>query len=296
MRLQRRAGTRGRRNKYRLSHEPLETRLALSAVATTMAMDPTASGMIGQVATAPVVVIDRSDDARCLGPAPSRQHHEAGPFRRVWPLSIRLSEPTGTYRAKIKARNGSGQVSKAAMTVTKGDAVIAWIDTMIQVVKADIANVGMASRTLAMVSGAVYDAVNDIDRTGSVYKFDVPAAPGASASAAASEAAYTVLSALDPIMEPLLEVRMAQSLAAEPSASAAAAGVNVGREVAQSMLAWRANDGSSAQSRTSLARPQASGDPPRRLTRPPGAPNGARSRHSRSQNRRPPSSPRPLPP
>ena len=104
------------------------------------------------------------------------------------------------------------------MTVTRGDAVIAWIDTMIEVIKADIANVGMASRTLAMVSGAVYDAVNDIERTGSVYKFDVPAPPGASASAAASEAAYTILSALDPVMEPLLEVRMAQSLAAVPSA------------------------------------------------------------------------------
>ena len=72
-----------------------------------------------------------------------------------------------------------------------------------------------------MVSGAVYDAVNDIERTGSVFKVDVHAPRGASASAAASEAAYTVLSALDPIMEPLLEVRMAQSLAAVPSASAA---------------------------------------------------------------------------
>jgi hypothetical protein len=117
---------------------------------------------------------------------------------------------------------------------------------MIQVVKADIANVGMASRTLAMVSGAVYDAVNDIDRTGSVYKVDVHAPRGASASAAASEAACTVLSALDPVMEPLLEVRLAQSLAAVHSASASRAGINVGREVAQGMLSWRANDGSAA--------------------------------------------------
>jgi hypothetical protein len=96
-----------------------------------------------------------------------------------------------------------------------------------------------------MVSAAVYDAVNDIERTGSVFKFDVKAPSGASASAAVSGAAYSVLSALDPSMAPLLQVRMAQSLAAEPSARASAAGVQVGREVAQGILAWRANGGSS---------------------------------------------------
>ncbi len=132
------------------------------------------------------------------------------------------------------------------MAVNQGDAVIAWIDTAIEVIKADIANVGLASRTLAMVSGAVYDAVNDIERTGAVYKVNVQAPPGASASVAASEAAYTVLSALDPDMDALLEVRMAQSLAVVPSATARAGGVQVGQEVAQGILAWRANDGSSA--------------------------------------------------
>jgi hypothetical protein len=159
---------------------------------------------------------------------------------------FKVREPAGTYVVKIKARDRAGQVSQAAMSVTKGDAVVAWIDTMIQVIKDDPANVGLASRTMAMVSGAVYDAVNDITHTGSVYKFDVHAPKGASPSAAASEAACTVLSSLDPSMQSLLDARLAQSLAAEPSASAAAAGVQVGRQVAQDMIAWRANDGSAA--------------------------------------------------
>ena len=58
--------------------------------------------------------------------------------------------------------------------------MLAWEATMAEVIKDDAANVGLASRTLAMVSGAIYDAVNDIERTGSVYKFDLQAPAGAS--------------------------------------------------------------------------------------------------------------------
>jgi membrane-associated phospholipid phosphatase len=246
IRQRNRAGTAARRRTCRLRLELLETRQVLSTVSTIVAMDPTASGMIGQVATARVTVI-----AGQTMPNASVQLHlgkttKLGHSDGSGHYHFKVAEPSGTYLVKIKARNHAGDVSKTSMTMTKGDAVIAWVDTMDEVIKADIANVGMASRTLAMVSGAVYDAVNDIDRTGTVYMFDVRAPRWASASAAASEAAYTVLSALDPAMKPLLEVRMAQSLAAVRSARASQAGVNVGREVAESMLAWRANDGSAA--------------------------------------------------
>ncbi len=246
IRQRNRAKTGAQLRRYQLRLERLETRQVLSTVSTVVAMDPTASGMIGQVATARVMVIDGQTMPDALVQLHFGKTTKLGRSDGTGHYRFKLSEPSGTYLVRIKARNDAGQVSKTSMTVTKGDAVVAWIDTMIQVVKADIANVGMASRTLAMVSGAVYDAVNDIDRTGSVYKFDVHAPRGASAAAAASEAAYTVLSALDPVMEPLLEVRMSQSLAAVHSASASQAGVNVGREVAQGMLAWRANDGSAA--------------------------------------------------
>ena len=251
--------------------------------------------MIGQVATARVMVIEGQTmpDASVrlhLGKTTKLGHSDGSGH-----YQFKVSEPSGTYLVKIKARNHAGQVSKASMTVTKGDAVIAWIDTMIQVIKADIANVGLASRTLAMVSGAVYDAVNDIDRTGSVYKVDVQAPGGVRFGRGVRGGLHGAVG-LDPSMEPLLEVRMAQSLAAVPSASASAAGVQVGREVAQGILAWRANDGSAATVPYVPARLPASGGPRRRLTRSPGGPSGARSRHSRSRNRRPPSSRRHLPP
>jgi hypothetical protein len=246
IRQRHRAGIGTRRKKLSMVLEPLEIRQVLSTVPTTMAMDSTADGMIGKIATARRMVIEGQTMPDSLvridvgGITKLGHSNGAGHFR------FSVSERTGTYLVKVKARNLAGAISKASMTVTEGDAVIAWIDTTIEVIKADPTNVGLASRTMAMVSAAVYDAVNDIERTGSVFKVDVQAPAGASPSAAASEAAYTVLSALDPSMQPLLDTTLNQSLAAVPSSSAAAAGVVVGQEVAKGILAWRANDGSSA--------------------------------------------------
>jgi hypothetical protein len=213
---------------------------------TSMLMNPTASGMIGQVATAPIVVIDGHTlpDAKVvlrLGKV-----ERVGRSDSAGDFEFRVDVPAGSYHARLKVRDETGQTSSALMPITKGDAVVAWIDTMVDVIKADIANVGLASRTLAMVSGAVYDAVKSIDHMGSAYKFEVQAPAGASASAAASAAADKVLSSLDPIMLPLLDARMAQSMAAVPSATAATEGAAVGDQIGQDMLAWRANDGSAA--------------------------------------------------
>ncbi len=132
------------------------------------------------------------------------------------------------------------------MTMTRGDAILAWINTTIDVIRADVGNVGLASRTLAMESAAAYDAVNDIEHTHAVYKVDAPAPRWASPEAAASEAAYTVLSSLDPNSAPLLVATMAQSLAAVPAGPSRDAGVAVGRKVAEGILNWRADDGSAA--------------------------------------------------
>ena len=239
-------GPRRRSLGLRPTSEALEGRQLLASVPTTVSMDPTANKTIGGIATAHVMVVGGTTmpdaSVRLQVGSTSRVTHSD----RSGHYQFRVAMPAGVYQVKVRAEDRAGVASKASMTTTQGDAVLAWDQAMNDVIKADIANVGMASRTMAMVSGAVYDAVNDIDRTGSVYKVDVKAPRGASASAAASEAAYTVLSALDPSMQPLLDVTMAQSWAAVPSARARAEGVRVGLEVAQGILAWRANDGSGA--------------------------------------------------
>jgi hypothetical protein len=209
-------------------------------------MNSTADGMINGVATAQVMMIGghASPDATVqLTVGNTSRTTQAGPRGNY---EFRLSMPSGTYDVEVQARSRSGAVSSSSMSMTHGDAIIAWINTMDAVIRADQTNVGLASRTMAMVGAALYDAVNDIERTGSVFKVDVQAPRWASPSASASAAAYSVLSALDPSMQPMLAASMAQSLAAVPAGLARNAGIKVGLAVGQGILAWRANDGSMA--------------------------------------------------
>jgi hypothetical protein len=239
-------GRRMRRLGLRPTPEALESRRVLSGAPMTLTMNPTANGMIAGIATAHVMTIG----GRTMPDA--SVHLQVGQTSRVTHsdrsghYQFKLAMPAGVYQVHVRAQDGRGDVAKASMVATEGDAVLAWITTMDEVIKADVANVGMATRTMAMVSAAMYDAVNDIERTGAVYKVDVKAPRDASASAAASEAAYTVLSAIEPALQPLLDVTMAQSMAAVPSARARQEGVAVGLKVAQGILAWRADDGSTA--------------------------------------------------
>jgi hypothetical protein len=114
-----------------------------------------------------------------------------------------------------------------------------------------------APLSLAMVQGAVYDAVNAIDGGHQPYLVAPPADPGASKEAAAATAAFCVLagpSVADPTvpcelpglfpgqfsaLKPVYDA----SLASIPNGSAKDDGVEVGEAAARAMLVARANDG-----------------------------------------------------
>jgi hypothetical protein len=98
------------------------------------------------------------------------------------------------------------------------------------------------ARALAIVQAAVYDAVNSITRTHTPYRFQVPAARGASVEAAVARAAHDTLAALYPNQRATFAAALARDLAAIPPGPARL-GAEVGREVAARMLAWRATDG-----------------------------------------------------
>jgi membrane-associated phospholipid phosphatase len=216
-----------------------------ATAAMTITMPGRANGMVGGVATHRIMLV------RGHTFPGARVHLEIGPKSHVTYAGVRgnyefrMVMPPGKYVLTVQARDRSGAVASTSMTMTQGDAVIAWINTMIDAVRSDSSNVGLVSRTMAMVSAAVYDSVNDIQRTHAVFKVDVPAPTWASPEAAASEAEYTVLTSLYPNLSPMLNNAMAQSLAAVPAGPARKAGVTVGREVAAGILKWRANDGSS---------------------------------------------------
>jgi hypothetical protein len=104
-------------------------------------------------------------------------------------------------------------------------------------------NPAVASLSFAIFQGAVYDAVNAIDRrfTPFISQFNAPA--DASLDAAIAAAAHGVLLGLFPAQQADLETKYANSLAGIPNGSAKDAGIAVGQAAAAAMLAARANDG-----------------------------------------------------
>jgi hypothetical protein len=96
---------------------------------------------------------------------------------------------------------------------------------------------------LAMVHGAVYDAVNAIDRGHQPYLSAPAAMPWDSRDGAAATAAYRVLANLVPAQEPGLASLYAASLAVIPGGPAKDGGIAAGEAAAAAMLAARANDG-----------------------------------------------------
>ena len=96
---------------------------------------------------------------------------------------------------------------------------------------------------LAMVHGAVYDAVNSIDERYEPYLVHVRARDWYSQDAAAATAAYRVLLALVPAQQPTLATLYDASLAPIPAGEAKQGGIRTGEIAAAAMLAARTGDG-----------------------------------------------------
>jgi len=100
---------------------------------------------------------------------------------------------------------------------------------------------------LAIVQGAIYDAVNSIDGGHEPYLVAIDAAAGASQAAAAATAGHHALAGLVPGNLPQVTTSIdaiyAASLAKVPDGQAKIDGIAVGAKAAAAMLADRANDG-----------------------------------------------------
>jgi hypothetical protein len=97
---------------------------------------------------------------------------------------------------------------------------------------------------LAMVHGAVYDAVNAIDGGHEGYLISSRVAtPSDSKEAAAATAAYRMLLSIVPGQQTVLDAQYAASLAGIPDGSAKTRGIAVGEAAAAAMKAARTDDG-----------------------------------------------------
>ena len=134
-------------------------------------------------------------------------------------------------------------VALAFPAAARADVVTEWnatANTSLFNVAGQPPNVGVLH--LAMVQGAVFDAVNAIDRSHQPYLYTTPAPPFASKEAAAATAAYRVLVSIVPAQRVALQEKYLTSLAGIPFFQMIL-GAMAGNGAADAMLRARAGDG-----------------------------------------------------
>ena len=129
--------------------------------------------------------------------------------------------------------------------VAKADVVLDWNLIAVNTAIANGANPFAQARYAAIVQLAVFEAVDAITGDYQPYLGSIVAPHGASADAAAIQAAYHVLSNYFPASSSTLLTARANSLALIPDGQAKSDGIATGDAAALTMIALRANDGSS---------------------------------------------------
>lgn len=137
------------------------------------------------------------------------------------------------------------ELSESGIIVTR------WVEQALDTVRAQNIGTPAAGRLYAMVTVAMFDAVNGIARAkGPGYEHALVAPVGAPKhackTAAAATAAHDVLVALSPAQQPALDAALAADLAALGHSSPVVRGRAWGAHVAAAVLAQRADDGTQA--------------------------------------------------
>jgi hypothetical protein len=123
-----------------------------------------------------------------------------------------------------------------------------WNDLLVDIQRLRAQGNQQSARSLAMMNAAIYDSVNAVDPTHTVYHVPATAPAGTSDDAAAAQAAHDVAYALysqgaeRTRIDDLLNTQM-NELVTEGE-TGISEGVALGQFVAAEILAWRANDGS----------------------------------------------------
>src|SRR6266516_1404611 len=124
----------------------------------------------------------------------------------------------------------------------RADVVTEWNSTALNAIRID-KTPPKASRDLAILHVAIYDAVNGITRSHEPYLVGGLVPASASIEAAASAAAYQVLASLFPAQKVRFDVIYRTHLAGLPNKPQEKSGIAWGESVAAHILAARATDG-----------------------------------------------------
>lgn len=147
-----------------------------------------------------------------------------------------------------RTRLGRGAMAAAVLVCASGgaaspDVVTDWNQAILDSITETRAVPPRASRAMAIMHTAMYDAVNGISRRHSPYRV-VTDPPPASIEAAAAQAGHDTLVELFPTRASLFADLLASHLDAIPDGAAKDAGIAQGAFVAAQILDWRRDDGS----------------------------------------------------
>jgi hypothetical protein len=131
------------------------------------------------------------------------------------------------------------------MVMPSGDVIIQWNTVSLNAIKTAQYTSVKASRTLAMVHVAMFDAINSIDKTCQPYFVDANPAGPASRDVAAAVAAHDVLVSLFPSQSAGLDTTLNNFLAGIPDSMEKTNGIALGQDVGGQIIALRLNDHSS---------------------------------------------------
>jgi hypothetical protein len=125
-------------------------------------------------------------------------------------LTVQATDPDGNTESDTQT------ITRSQSQSTGPNAVLVWNQATLDAIQQDGTDPVMASRALAMVQAAVYDAVNNVEGTPAYY-VKVAAPAGASVAAAVDAAAHAVLAYLYPAQQPTFDALLASQLALLPA-------------------------------------------------------------------------------
>lgn len=163
-------------------------------------------------------------------------------------LSAQTAATLHGYKSDTPIGTSHGQ--SAAQIPQSGNLVIQWNRILLSILRTPGAQPATIhpTRSFAIMHAAIYDAVNAIDRTHTLFLVHVTGASRqASQEAAAAAAAHRVLTELYPKLKEMLDARLQESLTQIPEGPHKKSGISIGQTVAERILALRSNDGSGAQ-------------------------------------------------
>ena len=137
-------------------------------------------------------------------------------------------------------------ISLLPVLTAQADVVTDWNASALQAIKTDKTPPPKASRALAILHVAIYDAVGATTKSHDPYLVTWRAPRVLSVNATVAAAARTVLVQLYPAQAATFDTEYTTALAALPGSAGRQAGIAWGEYVARRVLAHRANDGASA--------------------------------------------------